>query len=341
MNDSTELFLASVKNIDENEAEFPILLSLFNHCPGKDFLLELENLTSVITYRNDLIKYINLNYKAFKITVFKLSSDGSITHEERADRILKCDAGMEVDMINIALNLSMKPTYVLIQSKKITNLFYKGKIDRKFSNSFGDKEELHELEKMKKGINELEWAFKDFQYERMFRSCDYIENGKIKDNISERELRNYLKEYLEKNTKLYATLELCTSKFDDEESVDIGLLDSQGNISIVEVKYFVKRGYFVDPDKSAYSMIRFKHGYEQLGRYCHHLTEENRKLHSAFLYMFYAHSETKDKVIESSKGYLEQYLNGDCAKIMKEKFKNYYKKTIYDNMLEEVEGQHL
>lgn len=341
MNNSTELFLASVKNIDENEAEFPILLSLFNHCPGKDFLLELEDLTSVITYRNDLIRYINLNYKAFKITVFKLSLDGSITHEEKTDRKLKTELGKEVDMVNIALDLSKKPTYVLIQSRRITNLFYNGEIDIKFSNSFGDKEKLHQLEKMKKGIDELEWAFKDFQYERMFRSCEYIENGKIKDNVSERELRNYLKEYLEKNTKLYVTLELCTSKFDDEESVDIGLLDSQGNISIIEVKYFVKKGYFVNPDKHAYSMVRFKHGYEQLGRYCHHLTEEKKKLHSAFLYMFYAHSDTKDKIIESSKDYLNQYLNGDYTEIMKEKFKNYYKKTIYDNMLEKIEGQHL
>ena len=176
-------------------------------------------------------------------------------------------------------------------------------------------------------------VFENYHSERKYKGCDFIENYKVKDSISEQQLRNSLISFLEKTTNLHIVPELCTSKQEDEESVDIGVINSNNEVAIIEVKYFVKQGYFSNPDKKAYSKSRFSDGYKQLNRYCIHLNKENYKLHSAFLYMFYAHSDSLEVINNVSQKYYHNFISDDNSGCSKE-FKCHYKDTVCDNMMD-------
>lgn len=326
-------FLDSVSFISENQAEYSILMDLYNTCPNKIFLFEIEELSVIKEYFNDVAKYINSNYKSFDMRRFVLEDDGNVWDEklnEQGGSSLK-----DEDIINIALDLSQKDSsYILARTMNALVLLHNGHFDDKFKNVFADKQKIIEIEKQKKNIEELEWVFEEFHLQRKYKGCDYVVAGKISNTISEQQLRNHLIEFLEQRTKLHIVPELCTSKAEDEESVDIGVIDSNNRVAIIEVKYFVKQGCFSDCKKNAYSPGRFRDGYKQLDRYCIHLNQENYNLHSAFLYMFYAHTKSKEEIIDDAKNYLKEYMDLQGEEACSEKFRNHYKTTICDDMLD-------
>ena len=104
------------------------------------------------------------------------------------------------------------------------------------------------------------------------------------------------------------------------------------NLTIIEVKFFVQGALFVIPQKSKYTTSRFKDGYEQLNKYCEHLSE-NYTMHSAYLYMFYASNMEAKQVEADDKRYYKEFISGNECN---ESFHRHYKKTIYDNMLDSV-----
>ncbi|NCC16905.1 MAG: hypothetical protein EOM28_11270 [Clostridia bacterium] len=323
-------FLDSVSFISENQAEYTILTDLYLECQNMIFLFELSELNNVKFQYSNIVKSINENYKSFDLRKFELESNGSVRYE-----VLKSESGSSLkdeELFNLAIDISKKNnSYILVRAARALVLIYKGQFDLEFKNIFADKKALIDMNNMKRDINELELVFENFHSERKHKGCDYVEDDKVKDSVSEQQLRNGLISFLEKVTKLHIVPELCTSKHEDEESVDIGVIDSNNEVAIIEVKFFVKQGFFKSPDKKAYSKSRFKDGYEQLNRYCIHLNKENYKLHSAFLYMFYAHSESYEKIYENSKQYYAEFVKlSECSN----DFLHHYKSTICDNIVD-------
>ena len=325
-------FLDSAGFINKNQAEYSILTDLYNACSNKCFLFQLKNLDGIKNFYTDVVKYINVNYKSFELMKFVLNEEGIISHE-----ILNNMAGSsfsDVDLLNLALDISSDGSYVLVRGKSTLTLMHNGKFDDKFNNLFADKQKMLEVEKEKKDIDQLEWVFEEFHLQRKFRGCEYVIAGKVSDDVSEQQLRNSIMEFLKRKTKLYVVPELCTSKTNDEESVDIGVIDSNNRVAIIEVKYFVKQGLFVAENKKAYSEKRFLDGYKQLDKYCIHLNEDNYDLHSAFLYMFYADVKSREEVIKDAEAYLAEYMSIEGEEACSGKFKNHYKMTYCDNILD-------
>jgi len=327
-----ENFLNTASFISENQAEYSILSDLYTECQNMFFMLEIFKLKMIKFEYDKILKYIKENYKSFDLRNFQFNSDGTLR-----TNILKNISGSSLkdeDLFNIAMEISRKNnSYILIRTNGILVLLKNGNFDSNFNNIFTDKQALIDSNNKKRNINELELVFENYHSERKYKGCDFIENYKVKDSISEQQLRNSLISFLEKTTNLHIVPELCTSKQEDEESVDIGVINSDNEVAIIEVKYFVKQGYFTSPDKKAYSKSRFRDGYEQLNRYCIHLNKENYKLHSAFLYMFYAHSDSIDSINDAAQKYYNNFIsddNGGCSN----DFKCHYKDTVCDNMVD-------
>lgn len=325
-------FLDFCGSISENQAEYTILTDLFYECENMVFLLELTELNKVKFEYSKIVKFINQNYKSFDLRKFLLDDNGNMD-----SKIIKSMSGSSLkneELFNIAMAISKQNnSYVLVRSSNALVLTSNGKFDTEFKNIFTDMQALIESNNKKRDINDLDLVFENFHSERKYKGCNYIEFNKVKNFVSEQYLRNCLIDFLEKVTNLHIVPELCTSKREDEESVDIGLINSNNEVAIIEVKYFVKQGFFIDPKKKAYSQSRFKDGYKQLNRYCIHLNKENYKLHSAFLYMFYAHSDSWEKIKSSSERYYIDFINDfSCS----DDFKHHYKNTICDNMVDIV-----
>lgn len=325
-------FLDSAGFVNKNQAEYSILTDLYSACSSKYFLLQLYKIDDIKEFYTDVVKYINENYHSFELIKFVLGEGGALSHEVLNN--IACSSLRDVDLFNLSIKLSSDNSYVLVKGNDTLVLMHNGEFDDKFKNLFADKQKMLEAEKEKKDIDQLEWVFEDFHMHRKYRGCDYVVAGKVSNDVDEQQLRNSIMDFLHKKTNLHIVTELCTSKTNDEESVDIGLIDSNKRVAIIEVKYFVKKGLFVDERKKAYDEKRFLDGYEQLNKYCIHLNEDNYNLHSAFLYMFYADQRPKEQVVADAEAYLKQYMSKDEGGVCSEKFKNHYKMTFCDNMLD-------
>ncbi len=325
-------FLDSAGFVNKNQAEYSILSDLYSVCSSKYFLLQLYKIDDIKEFYTDVVEYINENYHSYELIKFVLGEGGVLRHEVLSN--IACSSLKDIDLFNLAIKLSADNRYILVKGSDTLVLMHNGEFDDKFKNLFADKQKMLEAEKEKKDIDQLEWVFQDFHMHRKFRGCDYVVAGKVSNDVDEQQLRNSIMDFLRKKTNLHIVPELCTSKTHDEESVDIGLIDSNKRVAIIEVKYFVKKGLFVDERKKAYDEKRFLDGYEQLDKYCIHLNEDNYNLHSAFLYMFYADQRPKEEVVADAEVYLKKYMSNDEGAVCSEKFKNHYKMTFCDNMLD-------
>jgi len=326
-----EDFLNSYPEIGNFQAEYSILSCLFKDCEGMFFLFEIKDLDAIRNQYGNVVKYIKQYYKSHEIRAFILSVD------ERIDYITVVkSSGLTTQieqLYNIAMERSKKnSSFVLVCAGTSNVLFHEGIFDECYKNVYSDKQRFLQAETLKYNIDDLEKVFELFHVERKYIDCDYIVNGKVSDSITEQKLRNHLMDYLKEKTNMMVIPELCTSNKEDEESVDISVINKNKEVSIIEVKYFVKRGLFENPDKQAYSFARFTDGYKQLNKYCLHLNQENYYLHSAFLYMFYAHSETVGEIVSRARERFNTFLRqSECN----DYFKYNYKNTILDNMLDQ------
>lgn len=77
-------------------------------------------------------------------------------------------------------------------------------------------------------------------------------------------------------------------------------------------------------------------GYNQLNRYCIHLDEDNNyNVRYAYLYMFYAHSDSFVDIKSKADSYCKEFL-ADFSYKETEKFRQHYKNTIFDNIVDIV-----
>ena len=325
-----DAFLRAYSSIGANQAEYKILSSMYETCRNKVFLFELSDLKAITKCYQTAIEYINYNYKSHELRLFTLlglESMSLTTLDTRAGTSIK-----DEELFNFAIELSKQhSSYILVRATSSFVLLHNGVFDNDFENTYADRQKLAEAENRKFNIDQLSQAFEQYHVDRKHNGCDYIVNGKVADSISEQKLRNHLIDYLKRETNMFVVAELCTSQTDDEESVDISVIDKNRSVSIIEVKYFVKKGLFETPDKAAYSHKRFMDGYQQLNRYCIHLDQDCYNLHSAFLYMFYAHTKSLNEIAEIAKEHLDNFLKEpNCSDF----FRHHYKETVFDNVLE-------
>ena len=115
-------FLDSAGFINKNQAEYSILTDLYNACSNKCFLFQLKNLDGIKNFYTDVVKYINMAGSSFS----------------------------DVDLFNLALDISSDGSYVLVRGKSTLTLMHNGKFDDKFNNLFADKQKMLEVERERK-----------------------------------------------------------------------------------------------------------------------------------------------------------------------------------------------
>lgn len=331
-------FLSSFASIEENQLEYKILSSVYDYCGNRIFLLEFFDLHVITSFLQEIVKHVCNNFKSYEVSSFSLSVNGSsIVY---SDTTIVGESGYLIQdevLLYKGQELSTQnSSFVLVRSANTFVLYHDGVIDLKFKASYTDRNKLINIEKNKIDINHLEQAFDQYHVFRKHNDCPFIVNGRVSNMISEQGLRNHLIEYLRRETNLYVMAELCTSLTADEESVDISLIDSNRLVSIVEVKFFVQKGLYEDSEKSQYSFYRFRDGYDQLNKYCAGLNHDNHRLHSAFLYMFYASKNNEEYILQKAQEYYDSFVETGSANTY---FLNNYKDTIIDNLLDIKKGR--
>ena len=331
-------FLNSI--INENNAEYNILYALRAQCDSKNFLLQIYNIEEIKNILSELVSYITNEYKSYELTLFSLNKENKFEKET-----INTSEAQILDtefLINISQSFSRKnKAYVLVNYGTNFFLVFDGEIVNAFDGLIENKNSLRLRNNEKLDINHLEEAFENYMSYKRYNGCDYVKkvNGKPKviDNILEQTLRNDLFKFLKKRTKLFVVPELCTSLSEDEESVDVALVDEDNEMAIIEVKFFVKKGFFIsDSTPAMHSFVRFRDGYNQLNRYCIHLDSDNiYDIRYAYLYMFYAHSDSLEKIKLQADKYHKEFLKS-LPKEETLKFRQHYKKTIFDNMVDVV-----
>ncbi|MTD40296.1 hypothetical protein GIX45_17070 [Erwinia sp. CPCC 100877] len=321
-------FLKTSNKIEANSAEYSMLISMDEIHKEKVFLLQLDKIDNIGEIFQDIQNSIKENYKSHSLSIFKVKSKKVSVHYNSKK---SGSSYNELQLHTIAGDMSRENNcFVLVRSDNIFDLIYKGTPIENFENRLVSHNLREEINLTKLNIDQLEEAFQDFQYERKKNYiCDYLDGNVLKEGIDEQYLRNKLRNYLKKRIRGNVLTELCTSIYDDEESVDISIQDKNDRIAIIEVKYVCMKKY-LGRNKTGYSMIRFEHGYEQLDRYCNTLINHNQEnIHSCYLYMFYAHDNSYEEVLEESK----QRFANKKATFCKE-FLHCYRDAILDNLLE-------
>ena len=302
------------------------------------FLLQIKNISEIKNVSSEFLSYIETVYKSYELSLFSLTDD----YKFESNRIINTDGDAEniEFLINEAQRISKENTsFILVNCNTNIFLVHNGKIDTGFGGIIENKNALKQRNEEKLDINHLDEAFENYMSHKRYNGCSYVKriNGipKIIDDITERTLRNDLFTYLKRKTKLFVVPELCTSLSEDEESVDVALVNENNEMAIIEVKFFIKKGFFVsDSTESMYSFVRFKDGYNQLNRYCIHLDEDNSyNVRYAYLYMFYAHSDSLVDIKLKADSYRKEFLE-DFSENETKKFRQHYKNTIFDNLID-------
>lgn len=331
-------FLKSIKNIDEYQSEYKILSSIYDLCSNRVFLLEFFDMRVISGFLPEIVKHVCDKYKSYEVSSFSVSQDGQSLLFN--DTMVLNQSGFSIQdeaLFNRGQESSKQnSSFVLVRSANSFVLYHYGVFDLKFKASYADRNKLIKAENKKIDINHLEQAFDQYHVYRKHNDCPFIVNGRVSNMITEQGLRNHLIEYLRRETNLYVMAELCTSLIEDEESVDISLIDSNRLVSIVEVKFFVQKGLYEDSEKSQYSFYRFRDGYEQLNKYCAGLNHDSHRLHSAYLYMFYASKNNEEYVLQKAQKYYDSFVETGSANTF---FLNNYKDTIVDNLLDIKKGR--
>lgn len=319
------LDLTTDTKLINNSAVFSSLESLFsseNFKSNYSFILEFneENILGVDRYK--LLDFQKANAKTYKTNKFAIMapSDFDCCYYDFCDESKLASLGNRIAS-------ESKVEYVYIHSNNVNLLYYKGILCEEYQNYLYNSARNRKLPIKNRDLNDLRIVFFDYRIDRFNRkNKEIVFNGYVNDEISEHLLRNDLYEYLKNNLLANVSFEPSTNKENDEESADIAVIDIENRVALIEVKYIIFNGGFSNPKKKKYDYCRFKAGYEQIDKYCTNASQIY-KLHSAYLYMFYAGIDP-ELIRQEQDNYYNSYL--PCAS---EAFKNSYKMTFLDNLL--------
>lgn len=320
-------FLNSKEKINKNNAEYKLLLALKDEFKDKRFVVKLDKLECIKSIYQDCRNLIIDECRSFNFSVFSYSETSGQFEQSSIPSHLRT----QTDQINYCLQISQNEAYVFINANNFCLLFNGGELCPDFNQQFYDLEEIIKQLNKKIPIQDIQKAFTGYQELRRTKGwSEIIIENKIRNDISEQMLRNCLLSYLDKNMIGQVIPEHCTSLTSDEESVDISVIDRDGTIVIIEVKFYIKKNFCVDSNVVKYSAARFKDGYDQINRYCSHLKESGQNIHAAYLYMFYADTLAKGKIAEIA----DRYLQRGYAENKYPETKIHLRETVLDDMFD-------
>jgi len=319
-------FMNSIDDISSYDAEFKILSEYFEIHSKQTFILKISKISDIKTCSDSIHEYINQTYKNYDMRIY-ICEDGKIS-----DRIIDPQiCSKSIELHNFALNESTNGCHILLKTKDEFCLFYEQNYVVEFSNSLIVDKLYKEIDDKLFSIDNLEDAILRYQTTRKAaeKTIFLSQDGKIKSELDERMLRNHLYSFLKLNVRGIPIHELCTSLYNDEESVDISIHDKNNRVVIIEVKYIVEEKFYSSAaGKVIYSYTRFRDGYRQLDKYCLHLeTENNFNIHSSHLYMFFAHTCGYDMMMQKAGKYLEE-----CRGDLSSSFNHAYRHTFLDDI---------
>jgi len=237
----------------------------------------------------------------------------------------------EEKLINIALNICGKnyKGFVFVVCEDVYFLLQNGKFNEVVGSCLAKKKTYLNKKGLLQPVSEIKKVFDHFNVdcEHGTYYYDYFQDdGIIKKNILEKDLRNFLIDYLKSCMNTDVIHEYATNKWNDHEAVDIFLKDAYES-AMIEVKFAFSENNYAG--KTFYDLAdRAKAGYFQLDKYAKSLIQDDEYVRCSYLYIFHMIEEKEDEVIEQLVE--DIYISIEAG--LSNDFKSQYESTCYNNM---------
>lgn len=244
---------------------------------------KLEHFEKYFSQLKDKIESLRMS----QLNIIRVNNDGSFIIEDCGSRTINEAAIM--NMVNE--KFSAYEGYCFVVDSGLQYLYSCGKINEEVNNCLQKTKSMQDKLDVLKPVAELKEVFAHFLIECTYRKDKYYhkffdsDTGKVKAEIKEQELRNLLREYLNKKMRGEVGVEFCTDYYNDEESVDIYINDGMER-AIIEVKFSLPKKYYLGASNYPFS-TRIHAGIIQLDKYAKHLAKDSRLVDYGYIYMFY------------------------------------------------------
>lgn len=322
--DDAFLKLAS-KSTDSSFASDAIILERLQSLK-KSVIISAESTQYIEQYYLKIKNAIE-NQKSAYLYHYYVDSTG-ISNCEELSSVAETDEG---ELLNYVMDkFEADPGYVFVVDRGFQCLFVDGKVSCETKNCLSRHSTMQEQLNSLEPVSGLPYIFELYNLKCSYglNYCDcFCANGKIRAEILEQELRNFLLRFLKSHVKGTVETEFCTDYENDEESVDIYLNDAK-ETAIIEVKFaFSKKNY---EGKTNYDLNdRANKGYQQLDKYAEHLAKDDRHITYGYLYIFHMIEKESEQV----KKEVDAIFASTCSN-RSAAFNSLYTETRYNDMHE-------
>lgn len=287
-----ELFLSKASESNSFISESKIVASLAEM--GKAIIISMGDLSYFSSYYMQ-IKEVIEKIKKSQLYHIDISEDGNCEVSDLGNREID-----EAEIINlVAEKFKDYSGYCFVVNSGMQYLYVDGKIDGSIKNCLEKTKSMQKQLELLKPVSCIREVFAHFRvtcdYTKTYYDMCFNENGKVKADIKEQELRNILLKYLKKNMQGEVAIEFCTSYVNDEESVDIYVNDGEQR-AIIEVKFSLPEKYYEGATNYSVSQ-RVGDGIKQLDKYALHLAKDARLVDYGYVFIFYM-SDMKPKTVK-------------------------------------------
>lgn len=286
-----DLFLSRASESNSFISESKIVTSLAEM--GKAIIISMEELSYFSMYYMQ-IKDVIENVKKSQLYHINITSDGTCEVNDLGNREIG-----ETDIINlVAEKFKDYSGYCFVVDSGMQYLYVDGKMNGSIKSCLEKTRSMQQQLELLKPVSSIREVFAHFRvtcdYTKTYYDMCFNENGKVKAEIKEQELRNILLQYLNKNMQGEVAVEFCTSYVNDEESVDIYVNDGKQR-AIIEVKFSLPEKYYEGATNYSLSQ-RVGDGIKQLDKYALHLAKDARLVDYGYVFVFYM-SDLKTETI--------------------------------------------
>ncbi len=286
-----ELFLATAVNGNSFISESKIIAKLSEM--GKSIIISMDKLEYFSKFYLQIKEVIG-NVKKSQLHHVHVQNEGKCEVQDLGNREID-----ETEIINLVSEKFRNYSgFCFVVDSGLQYLYTNGKIDGSIKSCLEKTKTMQKQLDILKPVSSIREVFAHFRvscnYTNTYYDMCFTENGMIKKEIKEQELRNILLQYLKKNMQGDVITEFCTDYLNDEESVDIYLNDGNQR-AIIEVKFSISKKYY--EGSTYYGMpARIKAGINQLDKYARHLAKDARLVDYGYVYMFYMNDLSKNTV---------------------------------------------
>lgn len=250
----------------------------------KSIIISMEKLSYFSMYYMQMKEVIE-NAKKAQLHHINITSEGICEVNDLGNREMS-----ETDIINlVAEKFKDYSGYCFVVDSGMQYLYVDGKMDGSIKSCLEKTKSMQQQLELLKPVSSIREVFAHFRvtcdYTKTYYNLCFNENGKVKAEIKEQELRNILLQYLNKNMQGEVAVEFCTSYVNDEESVDIYVNDGKQR-AIIEVKFSLPKKYYEGATNYSLSQ-RVGDGIKQLDKYALHLAKDARLVDYGYVFVFY------------------------------------------------------